>query len=168
MSTEIVSKPYRVPSGEGLANVWWKTGRMAVKAGGAETGHAFAQIENFDPRGTATPLHVHHNEDETFYVVEGEVTVIVGGERIDLSAGDYLFAPRDIPHTTIVTSENARVVTTISPAGLEELFVELGVPVTDTEQPVEAVLPPMPEVVRRFAAYGCEILGPPVSLEDLD
>jgi len=168
MSTEIAVKPYRVPSGEGLANFWWKTGRMTVKAGGAETGHAFAQLENFDPRGTATPLHVHHNEDETFYVVEGEVTVIVGGERIDLSAGDYLFAPRDIPHTTIVTSESARVITTVSPAGLEELFVEMGMPVTDAEQPVEAVLPPMPEVVRRFAAYGCEILGPPVSLEDLD
>ena len=167
MSTETTIKPYRIPSGEGLANFWWKTGRMTVKAGGAEAGHAFAQIENFDPRGTATPLHVHHNEDETFYVVEGEVTVLIGGERIDLGAGDYLFAPRDIPHTTIVTSESAHVLTTISPAGLEELFVELGVPVTDAEQPVEAMLPPMPELVRRFAAYGVEILGPPPALEDL-
>ena len=59
------------------------------------------------------------------------------------------------------------MLTTISPAGLEELFVELGVPVTDAEPPVEAVLPPMPEVVRRFAGYGCEILGPPPSLDDL-
>ena len=168
MSTETTIKPYRIPSGEGLANFWWKTGRMTVKAGGSETGHAFAQIENFDPQGTATPLHVHHNEDETFYVVEGEVTVLVGGERIDLGAGDYLFAPRDIPHTTIVTSASAHVLTTISPAGLEELFVELGVPVAAGEQPVEATLPPMPELVRRFAGYGVEILGPPLSLEDLD
>jgi quercetin dioxygenase-like cupin family protein len=167
MSTDTLAKTYKISAGTGLADIWWKTGRMTVKASGAETGGSLAQVEMNDPRGTAAPLHVHHNEDETFYVVEGEVTVIVGGERIDLSAGDYLFAPRDIPHTTIVTSENGRVVTTISPAGLEELFVELGVPVTDTEQPVEAVLPPMPEVVRRFAAYGCEILGPPVSLEDL-
>ena len=167
MSTEITSKPYRVPAGEGLANFWWKTGRMTVKAGGAETGHAFAQVESFDPRGTATPLHVHHNEDEAFYVVEGEVTVLTGGERIDLVAGDYLFAPRDVPHTTIVTSESARYITTISPAGLEDLFVELGVPVNDGERPVEAAVPPMPEVVRRFAAYGVEILGPPLSLDDL-
>jgi quercetin dioxygenase-like cupin family protein len=166
MSTEITSKPYRVPAGEGLANFWWKTGRMTVKAGGAETGHAFAQTESFDPRGTATPLHVHHNEDEAFYVVEGEVTVLVGGERIDLGAGDYLFAPRDLPHATIVTSESARYITTISPAGLEELFVELGIPVTEGEQPVEAVLPPMPEVVRRFAGYGVDIIGPPPSLDE--
>jgi quercetin dioxygenase-like cupin family protein len=167
MSTETAIKPYRLASGEGLANFWWKTGRMTVKAGGAETGHAFAQIESFDPRGTATPLHVHHNEDEAFYVVEGEVTVLVGGERIDLGAGDYLFAPRDVPHTTIVTSESARYITTISPAGLEDLFVELGVPATEGEQPVEAVLPPMPEIVRRFAGYGVDIIGPPPSLDDL-
>ena len=167
MSTEITSKPYRVPAGEGLANFWWKTGRMTVKAGGGETGHAFAQVENFDPRGTATPPHVHRNEDEAFYVVEGEITVLIGGERIELGAGDYLFAPRDIPHATIVTSESAHYITTISPAGLEDLFVELGVPVSEGEQPVEAALPPMPEVVRRFGAYGVEILGPPPSLDDL-
>ena len=167
MSTETTGKPYRVPAGEGLANFWWKTGRMTVKAGGAETGHAFSQIENFDPRGSATPLHVHHNEDEAFYVVEGEVAVLIGGERIDLGPGDYLFAPRDVPHTTLVTSESARYLTTISPAGLEELFVELGVPVADGEQPVEGAMPPMPEVARRFGAYGVEILGPPPSLDDL-
>src|SRR5580765_1957487 len=167
MSTETAIKPYRLASGEGLANFWWKPGRMTVKAGGAETGHAFAQIESFDPRGTATPLHVHHNEDEAFYVVEGEVTVLVGGERIDLGAGDYLFAPRDVPHTTIVTSESARYITTISPAGLEDLFVELGLPVSEGEQPEEAALPPMPEVARRFGAYGVEILGPPLLLDDL-
>ena len=167
MSTETANKPYRLASGEGLANFWWKTGRMTVKAGGAETGHAFAQTESFDPRGTATPLHVHHNEDEAFYVVEGEVTVLIGDERIDLGAGDYLFAPRDVPHTTIVTSESARYITTISPAGLEDLFVELGVPVTGDEQPVEAALPPMPELVRRFAGYGVDIIGPPLSLDDL-
>ena len=57
---------------------------------------------------------------------------------------------------------------TLTPAGLEDLFVDLGVPVVDVEQPVAAVLPPMPELVRRFAAYGVKILGPPPSLEDLD
>ena len=167
MSTNTATKPYRLASGEGLADVWWKTGRVTVKVAGAETGNAFSQIEVDDPRGGGTPVHVHHDEDETFYILEGQVTVLVGDERIDLGAGDYLFAPRDIPHTTIVTSESARVLTTISPAGLEDLFVELGVPVADAERPVEAVLPPMPEVVRRFAAYGCEILGPPPSLDDL-
>ena len=167
MSTETAIKPYRLASGEGLANFWWKTGRMTVKAGGAETGHAFAQIESFDPRGTATPLHVHHNEDEAFYILEGEVTFLVGDERIDVAAGDFLFAPRDIPHAYVVRSERSRILSTISPAGIEQLFVSLGTPVAGADPPTDVVMPPMPEMARLFAAHGAEILGPPPTLADL-
>jgi mannose-6-phosphate isomerase-like protein (cupin superfamily) len=84
MSTVTATKPYRLASGEGLADVWWMTGRLTVKAGPDETGNAFSQFEVNDPRGSAPPLHVHHNEDEAFYVLDGEVTVLVGDERIDL------------------------------------------------------------------------------------
>lgn len=165
MSTTL-STPYRVAAGEGIADVWWKGGRMSVKAGAAETGNAFAQLETDDPRGTATPLHIHHNEDESFYVLEGEITVVVGGERIDLTAGDYTFAPRDIPHAYIVRSERARMLTTLSPAGLEELFVTLGAPADGDAPPAENVLPPIDELARLFGGYGCEIVGPPPTLSD--
>ena len=165
--TETVTKPYRVASGEGLADVWWKSGRLTVKAGGAEAGNAFSQIEVDDPRDTGPPLHVHHNEDETFYVLEGEVTALVGEERIDLGAGDYLFAPRGIAHSYVVRSERARMLVTLSPAGVEELFVGLGVPVTGAEPPTDVVMPPMDEVARLFGDVGIEILGPPLSLNDV-
>jgi quercetin dioxygenase-like cupin family protein len=167
MTPETITQPYRVAAGEGLANFWWKTGRMTVKAGGAETGGSFAQVETDDPRGTATPLHIHRNEDETFYVLEGEITVLVDGERIDLAAGDFAWAPRDIPHAYLVRSERARMLVTLSPAGLEELFVDYGVPVTGDEPPAEEVLPPRDEIVRVFGAYGCEIVGPPPALAEL-
>ena len=165
--TVTVTKPYRVASGEGLADVWWKSGRVTVKTAGAETGNALSQIEVDDPRGGGTPLHVHHNEDETFYVLQGEVTFLVGDERIDVAAGDFLFAPRDIPHTYVVRSERARMLVTASPGGVEQVFVSLGVPVTGSEPPADAVMPPMDELVRLFEGYGCEILGPPLSLSDL-
>jgi quercetin dioxygenase-like cupin family protein len=167
MSTVSASKPYSVPSGEGLADVWWMTGRLTVKASGAETGDAFAQFVTDDPRGTAPPVHLHHNEDESFSILEGEVTVLVGDERIDLGPGDYCFAPRGIPHTWIVRSEHARMLVTLSPAGLEQAFVSLGVPVSGAARPTEPVIPPFDEVVRQFAGYGVEILGPPPSLADL-
>ncbi len=166
-SETVTAKPYRVASGEGLADVWWKSGRLTVKAGGAEAGNAFSQIEVDDPRDTGPPLHVHHNEDETFYVLDGDVTFQVGDERIDVTAGDFLFAPRDIPHAYVVRSERARMLVTASPGGVEQVFVSLGVPVTGSEPPAEAVMPPMDEAVRLFAGYGCEILGPPLSLSDL-
>ena len=167
MSIASITKPYRVASGEGLADVWWKSGRVTVKVAGAETGDAFAQIEVADPRGGGTPVHVHHNEDETFYVLEGEVTVLVGDERFDLVAGDFLFAPRDIPHAYVVRSERSRMISTISPAGIEQLFVSLGTPVAGAEPPTEMVMPPMPEMARQFSAYGAEILGPPPTLDQL-
>jgi len=167
MSTQTTTEPYRLVSGKGLADVWWKAGRITVKAGPDQTGNAFSQFVVDDPRGSGPPLHVHHNEDETFYVLEGQVTMFVGGERIDLEAGDYLFGARGVPHAYLVRSERARMLVTISHSGTEQLFVSLGVTVTGSEPPAEAVMPPMPEMVRLFGAYGAEILGPPPSLDDL-
>jgi mannose-6-phosphate isomerase-like protein (cupin superfamily) len=167
--TETVTapKPYHLASGEGLADVWWKTGRITVKAGPDETGNAFSQFEVDDPLGSGPPLHVHHNEDETFYILEGEVTMFVGDERIDLDAGDYCFGPRGVPHAYLVRSERARMLLTISPSGSEQLFVSLGVPVTGSEPPTNVVMPPLPEMARLFAGHGAEILGPPPTLSDL-
>src|SRR5262245_46229158 len=141
--TATAPKPYTLAAGDGLADVWWMTGRVTVKAGPDETGNAFSQFEVNDPRGTAPPRHVHHNEDEAFYVLEGEVTAFVGDERIALSTGDYCFGPRGIPHSWIIRSERARMLVTVTPGGLDQLFVSLGVPVTGSEPPAESVIPPM-------------------------
>lgn len=100
-------------------------------------------------------------------MLEGAITVVVGNERIDLAAGDFAFAPRDIAHAYIVRSERARMLVTLSPAGLEELFVACGVPVTSDQPPAQEVLPPMPELIRRFGAYGCDVVGPPPTLGEL-
>jgi len=162
--TAATTSAYRIAAGEGVHDIWWKTGRITVKATGDQTGNAFAQFEVDDPRGSGPPLHVHRNEDETFYVLEGQVTMFVGDERIDLDAGDYCFGARGIPHAYLVRSERARMLVTISPSGSEQLFVGLGVPVTGAEPPTDAVMPPLDEMVRLFARYGAEILGPPPSL----
>ena len=167
MSTETTIKPYRLASGEGLADVWWKTGRITIKAGADETSGAFSQLVTDEPRGGSTPVHIHHNEDETFFILEGQVTFFVGDERIDAEAGDYCFVPRGVTHAYLVSSERARMLVTISPSGTEQLFVSLGVPVTGPEAPADAVMPPMPEMVRLFAAHGTEILGPPPTLDEL-
>ena len=86
MSTETATQLYRLASDQGLADVWWKSGRAIVKAGPAETGNAFSQLVMDEPRGSGTPIHIHHNEDETFYILEGQVTMVSGDERIDLEA----------------------------------------------------------------------------------
>ena len=171
MSTEIISKPYRVPSGEGLTNFWWKTGRMTVKAGRTETGGAFAQLENFDPRGTATPLHVHHNEDETFYVVEGEVTVIVGGERIEVVGRERLpLRPARRPAVRrrhLGGRPRDHDCQTRRPQGALRGARHAGQQ-SGGERPTEAVLPADARGRPPLRSVRLRDPGPPVSLEDLD
>jgi quercetin dioxygenase-like cupin family protein len=169
MATTALDQAYRVAAGEGLADLWWKTGRLWVKASGAETQGAFSQVETYDPRGCAPPMHIHHGEEETFYIVEGEVTVFADGERIDLEAGDYAFVPRGVDHAYIVRSERARMLITFSPSGFEQFFVQEGIPASadGSEPPVGGVQPTPEEFIRRLAPYGCEVTGPPPSLEDL-
>ena len=69
-----------------------------IRASGAETGGTFSLIEQLIPPGFASPWHVHHNEDESFYVIDGKVTVVVANRSVTLNAGDYAFGPRGIPH----------------------------------------------------------------------
>jgi quercetin dioxygenase-like cupin family protein len=159
--------PYRLAAGHGLAAVWFKTGSLTVKTGRAETGGRFSQFETDDPRGTSTLLHVHRREDETFYVVEGEVTVQVGDQRFHLAAGDFAFAPRDVPHGYAVRSERARMLVTLCPGGLEELFVASGAPVTGAEAPGPDVAPPPEELARLMAERGVEVVGPRLVVEEL-
>jgi quercetin dioxygenase-like cupin family protein len=166
MTSATLPSTYRLAAGTGLAEIWWKTGRVAVKTSGAETGGRFSQVEVDDPLGTASPLHIHHQEDETFYVLEGEITVFADGERIEASTGDFAFVPSGIAHAYLVRSERARMLVTFSPAGFEEFFIEMGVSVNGGAPP-EAVLPSPAEFVRRLAPYGCEIVGPPPELSNL-
>ena len=150
MYTETATKPYRLASGEGLADVWWKTGRITVKAGPDETGNAFSQFEVDDPRGSGPPLHVHHSEDETFYILEGEVTMFVGDERIDLAAGDLLVRPARRPPTPTRPLRARTDARDDLSLGLRAGLRRAGVPVTGAEPPTEPVMPPIPEMVRQF------------------
>jgi quercetin dioxygenase-like cupin family protein len=165
INTEI--RPYQLSAGRGLGDVWWKTGRVSVKTSGAESEGRLSQVEIVDPRGTAPPLHIHHQEDETFFVLAGEVVVFVGDERLTLGVGDYAFVPRGLAHAYLVTSPEARMLVTFSPAGFEQMFLEAGVPCSGDEPPADAVLPAPDEFVRLLAPYGCQIVGPPPGLEDL-
>jgi quercetin dioxygenase-like cupin family protein len=164
MTTADTSTAYKISAGTGIADLWWKTGRIAIKTSGCETGGRFAQVELDDPLGTAPPMHIHHGEDETFYVIDGTLTVYAGDEEIDLGPGDYGFVPRGVAHAYLVTSERARVLVTFSPSGFEEFFLEMGVVVDGDEPPVGGVTPTPEEFARRLAPYGCEVVGPPPTL----
>ena len=127
---------------------------------GEESGGQYTILEALVPPGGGPPPHLHHNENETFYVIEGEVTFQIGDDRTTVGAGTFVNLPIGQPHAFKNESErNVRMIMTLSPAGFEHFFTEVGVE-------FEGELPPPPseeEIQRLVAAapkYGIEFVGP--------
>src|SRR6516225_7917849 len=143
-------------------SVWYSGHLMTFLATGQETQGQFALIEAVARRGNVPPPHIHHREDETFYVLEGEVAVSVGGRTIKGTAGTTFFLPRDVPHSFTIESEQSRMLILLTPAGLEEWFKEFSVPAPAMTLP-PAEEPAYGEVQRMLEAaprYGIEFLLP--------
>lgn len=120
------------------AIIW--LGELAViHATGKDTNGSYCAIELYATKEGSPPWHVHHREDEAFYVIDGSFTFYVGEKVIKAKPGDYLMAPKDIPHTYTVDSEgHARVLMICSPAGFEDLVRAMSTPAT-------SLVPPPPE-----------------------
>jgi quercetin dioxygenase-like cupin family protein len=163
MATDMssTSVPIALGPGEGEA-VWFFGGLTTMKASGEQTSGRIAVSENLAPRGAGSPLHIHHREDEWFYVIEGELTFWVGGETIVAPAGSFVYGPQDVPHTFIVSSETARYLLGTDPAGFEGFTRALSEPAPRLEippPPTEA--PDLERLTAIAASYGIEIIGPP-------
>ena len=141
----------------------WAFGFLAtLKASSETTDGRVAVIEHLGPRGAGSPLHVHHREDEWFYVLEGNVTFWVGGQVVEGSAGSFVYGPRDIPHTFVVASEVARFLLVSEPAGFDAFFRAAAAPAARPEippPPTEA--PDIAGLTALAATFGIEIVGPP-------
>ncbi len=147
--------------GEGDAR-WFLGALLTIKSSAETTDGAVAVIEHHATEGHGSPLHVHHNEDEWFYVTEGELTFWIGGDVIKAPAGSFVFGPRGIPHTFLVSSAEARFLLVTEPAGLEGFVRELSQPADALTLPPAGIAPPAPEVMMAAAAeHGLDILGPP-------
>jgi quercetin dioxygenase-like cupin family protein len=153
-------EPVAVHGNEGEA--WWWLGSLAViKATAEDTGGQMTIVEITEHPGTEAPLHVHHREDEGFWVLEGSVTFEVGDTTIDAGEGDYAFGPRDIPHRYTVGQQGCRMLFIFTPGGFERLIREMSEPAG------ERALPPPPdddsfdfERIQKVAeANGAELLG---------
>ena len=158
------ARAFGLKEGEGGA-WWWGGGLVTAKATGRETGGQYTLVEVLEPQRAAAPLHVHHNEDEAFYILEGEMTFYVGEETIKAGPGSFLFGPRDVPHTYTVDSGPARLLFLLTPAGFEGFIRETSEPTTSATLPPPSEEPPdeaeMEELMAIAARYGNEIVGPP-------
>ena len=136
----------------------WFFGMLAeVKASAADTAGQYTMVEITAPRGLEAPLHVHHTEDEGFYVLEGSVTVVVGDETVELTSGRHAYGPRNIAHRFTVGRDGARMIWVLTPGGFENLIEDVSVPAEAASVPPPSVRPPdnVAEILRR---HGNELL----------
>jgi mannose-6-phosphate isomerase-like protein (cupin superfamily) len=151
--------PYILQAHEGEA-VWWTTARVTLKATSTLTGGALSLVEVLAPPDYAPPWHVHHRDDEMFYILDGLFLFKCGDELFEAGPGAFVFLPRDIAHSFKNVGETlARFLVLNAPAGFDQFIVDAGTPA------LEEGLPPQSLDFGRMAAvaakYGVEILGPP-------
>ena len=150
-----------VPAGTGMA--YWGPGElMTFLITGEETGGAFFLADVSVAPGGGTPPHIHHREDESFHLLEGTLTVEVGGKTITASSGDFVYLPRGIAHSFRNTGEvPAKALVLTAPAGLEGFFTDVFEPALERSAVPPAIGKEM--IARAIAAgpkYGLELLPP--------
>ncbi len=118
-------------------------------------------VYDISPPGHATPYHLHHVEDEAFYILEGEFTFICDGVKTVLAPGGYIFLPRGIPHGIRVSSSvpAKKLVLAMPGTGFIGMMQEMAEPARERVLP-EPTKPDMEKLVRLCAKYQIDILGP--------
>jgi quercetin dioxygenase-like cupin family protein len=163
MNKDVATRAYGLKEGEGDARWWLGVSLATIKATGRETGGRYTLVEVLEPEGEEAPLHVHHNEDEAFWVLEGELTFEVGDRTIKASPGSFLFGPRDVPHRYTVDSGPARLLFILSPSGIENFIYATSEPAKELTLPPSPEGPPDEAEMEQLGAiarqYGAELLG---------
>lgn len=151
--------PMSLVAGEGEA-IWYLGALMTKKIGAEATAGACDVIETLAAPGASPPWHVHHREDESFYVLDGRVTYYVGDQVIQAERGAFVWLPRGVAHTfRVAGTEPAHLLEIAAPSGLWGFFKEMGEPARKRTLP--PFQPPDAEKLRRVSArYGIEILSP--------
>jgi quercetin dioxygenase-like cupin family protein len=124
MTTLKARPPLHRPAQTGA--MYWGPGDLyRFLVTGAESGGAYFAMEALVPPGGGPPPHIHRNEDETVYVLEGEVSIRLGDKTVAAGAGDFVNVPRGIVHCFRNEGEApARMILTFTPAGIERFFEE--------------------------------------------
>ena len=152
-----------VPTGEGTRSLWVLGEFVTYKVPSHQTGGAYALFEVATQPGTGPPLHIHHREDESFYVLAGEYEFLIGRKILRVGAGSLLYVSKGTLHTHRGVGEGVgRMLVTQTPGGLyERFFEEVGKPVNGDSGPfVFEDQPAMKRIVEVAATYGIEIPTP--------
>jgi len=147
----------------------WAMGMLSEQlVSGADTGGQLSASLVTHRPGAASPLHVHTREAEAWYLLEGTMTYRAGEQLVRLTAGDFIYLPRSVPHAFRITGATpARFLALTLPSGLMTIYDEIGRPAIERRLPDAGVSPA--DVQRWLEAaprYGLRVVGPPISEDE--
>jgi len=152
-------KPFKVNAGKGRFNeVFLYKGKHPndIKISGKDTDGQLAMFEYVGSEKIGPSFHIHFDQDEIFYVLEGSFRFVVGKETMLLSVGDTIFLPRNIPHSWIQLTDRGKLTYIVQPAGkAEDFFRTMN---NLKHQPTRE------EIDRIHKECGMKVVGPPLTL----
>lgn len=152
-------KPFKVDADlgkDGKKMFFGKTNLNNIKISRHDTDNQVSFFEYVGYEKIGPALHIHLNQDEVFYVVDGRYRFVVGDQTMELKAGETIFLPRGIAHTWIQLSDRGRMVYYVTPAGkMEDFFIYLS----------NLKAPPTPQEMDKIHAdHDMKVVGPPLTL----
>lgn len=153
-----------IPSSVSVSNApayWFLNGLDIVLATSESTGGTYALVQNTAPPGHATPYHLHHDEDEAFYVLDGEFTFIADGKKTVLGPGGYIFLPRGIPLGIRCSGSapSTKLILAMPGTGFVGMMTEMAEPAKECVLPAPSQ-PDVEKLTRLCAKYRIDVLGP--------
>jgi quercetin dioxygenase-like cupin family protein len=161
-SLPVPAEPYTLPKGEGR-RTWSLGGLFTWKAEGHQTQNQAEIFEIRGRRGVGSPIHTHTRQIECFYVLDGELTYLLGEKEVQTGPGAFVLVPPRTAHALVVESEEARLLSFVFPAGLVKFFDEVGKPAEAATLPPSGLSLPDPAALGAAAGGSDQtILGPPL------
>ncbi len=156
-------KGFKVNSGEARFGVHYNMkgvtlNTLDIKISGKDTENDLAVFEQtgLTPKG-GPPLHIHPNQDEWFYIIDGEYLFQVGDDKYQMKPGDTIFLPRNVQHAFVQLTEKGKVIVSYLPAGKMEDFFAVSNSWTSP--------PTKEEIARVFADHDMKVVGPPLIVD---
>ena len=163
MREAIVDSP-----GSEEAPAWWFLDTLVVEHRSAPQMDTVV-LEMTLPPGSAPPLHVHDDLDDTWYILRGQMVVRCGDEDLLVGAGHWVSMPRGVPHTFRVVGESeAQILLVHDNPSFRDFIRDIGTPATARVVPATPSIPPMDELARIAASHDLRPMGPPLNAQDTD
>jgi quercetin dioxygenase-like cupin family protein len=136
-------------------SVWFADSLVTVKASAAATAGSVGVLHVRATLGCRSPLHQHGSEDESWYVLAGELRFWLGDVEHRAGAGDFVFGPRGVPHRFQVESDESEFLIVVTPGGFEGFVRDTGWPATRRDEPYPTLPQHTPdEIEAAIRTYG--------------